>query len=646
MADALEKQVKLEGEAMADLAKPPRKLRLNFKKLGILGLVLVVLVGLGVVFGLLPALALKADIMALSQEAQGIPEGIQNQNLNQSIEKLATTKKFLDQLTADYRKLSWLKVVPVARSYYRDGERVTSGGRYLLEAGEVAIEALRPYSDLLGFGKENEVNKPQGMTTEQRLMLALDTLDKLGPSLDQVGAKLALASQETSQINPNRYPETLFGKKIRGNIADLVKMIDSTAKIAGEVKPIVSYLKPLLGFPGEKKYLLLFQNDAELRPTGGFLTAYAILSVNKGNFKPLGSSDIYSLDAKFGNRLPAPQPIKDYHKNVYNWHLRDMNLSPDFKVSMDTFWANYQKVGSSDIQGIIAIDTNVLVDLLRVLGPVGVADWGTFSAENDKRCNCPQVFYELERLADQPVGTLKAERKAMIGPLMHSILLNVMQSPRKRWPEFFNLVFSEVQEKHLLFYFLDPDIQKAVEALNAAGRIKETEADYLHVNDCNFAGAKSNMFIKEAFTQDIAVGGDGTVTKTLIIDYKNPEPASNCNLEAGELCLNALYRDWVRIYVPKGSQLIEATGSEIEVKTYEDLDKTVFEAFYGDTSLLRPQGKAQLTFKYQLPFKAVKGQPYKMLIQKQPGTYGYENIVKFDGRSEVFDLTMDKQLIL
>ena len=97
---------------------------------------MVVLVGLGVVFGLLPALALKADIMALSQEAQGIPEGIQNQNLNQSIEKLATTKKFLDQLTADYRKLSWLKVVPVARSYYRDGERVTNGGRYLLEAGE------------------------------------------------------------------------------------------------------------------------------------------------------------------------------------------------------------------------------------------------------------------------------------------------------------------------------------------------------------------------------------------------------------------------------------------------------------------------------------------------------------------------------
>lgn len=645
--DALENQVKLAEETMSDLTEPKKKFRVNFRKLGRIGVVLMALVALGVIFGLLPALAIKSDIVALSQEAKGITEGIQAQNLNQSIEKLASTKKSLDKLTADYGKLSWLKVVPFANNYYKDGERVASGGRYLLEAGEVAIEALKPYSDLLGFGGGgDEAKKPQEMTTEQRLMLALDTLDKLGPSLNKVGEKLELASKETSQINLNRYPEILFGKKVRGNVADLIKMIDSTAKIAGEVKPIVSYLKPLLGFPGEKKYLLLFQNDAELRPTGGFLTAYAILSVNKGNFKSLGSSDIYSLDAKFGNRLPAPQPIKDYHKNVYNWHLRDMNLSPDFKVSMETFWENYKKVGSADIQGIIAVDTNVLVDLLRVLGPIGVADWGTFSAANDKRCNCPQVFYELERLADKPVGTLKTERKAMIGPLMHSILLNVMQSPRKRWPEFFNLVFSEIQEKHILFYFLDKDIQKAIEALNAGGRIQDYDADYLHVNDANFAGAKSNMFIKESFTQEIEVGSDGTITKTLIIDYKNPEPASNCNLEAGELCLNALYRDWVRIYVPKGSELLEASGSEIEVKTYEDLGKTVFEAFYGDKAPLRPQGKAQLTFKYKLPFKAVKGQPYKVLIQKQPGTYGYENIIKLNGHSEVFDLKTDRQFSL
>lgn len=207
-----------------------------------------------------------------------------------------------------------------------------------------------------------------------------------------------------------------------------------------------------------------------------------------------------------------------------------------------------------------------------------------------------------------------------------------------------NVIFSNISEKHLLVYFFNEDIQKTMEVLNASGRIKDYEGDYLHINDCNFAGAKSNMFIKETFTQEIEVANDGGVVKTLTIDYKNPAPPSNCNLEAGELCLNGLYRDWVRIYVPQGSQLIEAQGSEVEVKTYDELGKTVFEAFYGDQSPLRPEGKAQLTFKYRLPFKVDKGQPYKILIQKQPGTYGYENIITFNGKEQTFELKADKEI--
>jgi len=152
------------------------------------------------------------------------------------------------------------------------------------------------------------------------------------------------------------------------------------------------------------------------------------------------------------------------------------------------------------------------------------------------------------------------------------------------------------------------------------------------------------MFIKESFDQKIEVSSDGSIVKTLTIDYKNPAPPSNCNLEAGELCLNGLYRDWVRVYVPKGSELIEVKGSEIEAKTYEDLGKTVFEAFYGDKSPLRPEGKAQLVFKYKLPFKYEKDKGYKILIQKQAGTYGYENIIDFNGEQKTFDLKTDKEL--
>lgn len=625
--------------------KSPKKGKKVFKIIAIIGAIILLLAAAVILLGILPSLKIKDDALALKQELSGISSGIQSQNLNQSIEKLASSKSELSKLSSDYRKLGWVGVIPYFGGFYKDGKRLILSGQYLLEAGEIAIDSLKPYSDLLGFEEKEENKIQEVMTTEQRLVLALDTLDKIQPSLDKIGEKLNQAKSEVDQIDPNRYPVTLFNKKIRENVSTLVTMVDGTTRMISEVKPIVSYLRPLLGIPDEKRYLILFQNDAELRPTGGFLTAYAVLSVNKGSLKPLGSFDIYSLDARFGNRVAPPAPIKEYHKNVFYWHLRDMNLSPDFKVSMETFLENYGKIEDKrKIDGVIAVDTNVLVDLLKVLGPIGVADWGNFSAENDQRCNCPQVVYELEKLADKPVGTLKTERKAIIGPLMHSILLNIMQSPRKKWPEFFNIAFANIQEKHLLFYFFNPEIQQAIEALNAAGRIKEYEGDYLHINDCNFAGAKSNMFIRVTVDQKIEIAADGEVTKTVKIDYQNPAPASNCNLEAGELCLNGLYRDWVRIYVPKGSELIESSGSETEVKTYEDLGKTVFEAFYGERAPLRPQGKAELTFKYKLPFKTQKGQEYRLLIQKQPGTYGYEYTTVIDGREQTFDLKTDREL--
>jgi len=596
-------------------------------------------------FAALPLMAMQKQAGVLSAEAKGIYEGIQSQDLNKAVEKIASTKSEFEKLNNSYKKMAWAKVVPLARNYYLDGERLFSGGRYLLETADLVVESLRPYSDLLGLEGSSAEKEAKATTTEQRLIMVLDTLDKIQPNLDKIGEKLDLAQKEIDNIKPNRYPKTLFGKKIRENVASLVSTIDGVASTVKEVKPIISHLKPILGVPQKKNYLLLFQNDAELRPTGGFLTAYAILSIDNGKFSTGASFDIYNLDDRFGNRLKAPEPILNYHKNVFNWHLRDMNLSPDFKVSMDTFMENYGKIEDpSKIDGIIAVDTKVLVDLLRVIGPIGVGGFGNFTAENDKRCDCPQVFYELELYADKPVAGLKEQRKGIIGPLMHSILLNAMGSPRKQWPLFMNTIFTNVAEKHLLFYFFDENIQKTMDVLNAGGKIKEYDGDYLHVNDCNFAGAKSNMFIKESFVQDIEIAGDGTVTKTLTIDYKNPAPASNCNLEAGQLCLNGLYRDWVRVYVPKGSELISSNGSEVTVKTYEELGKTVFEAFYGDQSPLRPQGKAELTFKYKLPFKVDKTQPYKILIQKQPGTYGYENIINLGKKTQTFELKTDREI--
>jgi hypothetical protein len=627
--------------------KPPSRKNLVKKALLLIG-ILLLLVVLAFFFLIRPLLALKDKVKTLSNQASEFSQLFESQDFKSAIGQIEVIDQSLDEIKASYTKLGWARFLPFLGRFYKDGEHLLESGQFLLEAADIAGQALIPYYDILGFEEKEEEKDEDPMTVEERLTLVLDTLDKITPQFDEIIGKLNLAKTEIEKIDPQRYPEKIFGQKVRERMIGATGLIESLAEVATEIKPIVAYLRPLLGIPDEKTYFLLFQNDAELRPSGGFMTAYAFLSVKSGKFTPLGSHDIYTLDSQFGNRLKAPEPILAYLPDVKYWHLRDMNLSPDFWESMNVFWKNYQKLpGARQVDGIIALDTQVLVDILRVLGEIGVSGWGNFSAEIDPRCDCPQVFYELEKYADKPVSTWREERKAIIGPLMHSILGNMMGSPRIKWPEFLDVFFTSIKEKHLLFAFFDEDLQGAIEALNAGGRIKDFEGDYFHLNDCNFAGAKSNMYIREEIVQEIKKESDGSLVKTVTIDYKNPAPASNCNLEKGDLCLNGYYRNWFRLYVPEGSKLIESTGSEIEVKTYDEFGKTVFEGFYGLTpsTSLKPEGKLTLTFKYRLPFKASE-EGFNLLVQKQPGTANHSYEVRFGGKIEKFELDGDKELQL
>ncbi len=421
-------------------------------------------------------------------------------------------------------------------------------------------------------------------------------------------------------------------------------LTDQSVSLITNAKPLIKILPQVLGEPDEKKYLVIFQNDKELRPTGGFMTAYSIFRLDSGVVHVDNSSDIYSLDATVPNKPVAPRPILLYLPKVPQLNLRDNNLSPDFKVSMEDFTKMYKTAGGyTKVDGIIAVDTHALVAAMNILGDINV-DGTTFTTKNDPRCDCPQVIYQLEVYADQPVQGIKENRKGIIGDLMYAIMNKAFSSsPKQYWGPLFQTMLTEMNEKHVLFYMYNKDAQAGFEGLNAAGRIVSSDGDYLHINEANFGGAKSNMFVGESVTQDYKLQSDGSIVKTLTIDYKNPYPPSDCNLERGNLCLNATLRDWFRIYVPKGSELVSSSGSEVKMTSYQELGKTVFEGFL----TVRPQGVAKLTVSYKLPFKLDGNSFLPLLIQKQAGTNDSAYTITAGGKDlEKFNLSSDKSLNL
>lgn len=631
-------------ETTTDTVDKPVKVRKPWKRWQkitlVVGLILVVLLSAaGVVAA--QTYSVVQQIQAEGQAAEVIARGAYDSFKTQNLPEVKVKLDELDQKLTDidnlYAKLGFYKNIPVARTYYLDGTHGLAAADAGLAAAKKSIDAVTPYADVLGFAGEGTF---QGGTTEDRLNIILQTLQKITPELDAITADLQTVEAELAQINPERYPEEIKGKQIRPLIIQAQTFSTGAVTAMTEYRPVIEQLPAIAGGNGErKKYLVLFQNDNELRPTGGFLTAFAVINVENGKVTPEKSDDIYELDKKFRKKLPIPEALGRYLTSENYWNLRDMNISPDFKTSMDTFYAEYVNLPGEpeDIDGIIAVDTEFLKTLVTILGPVEVPGYGTFSAEIDPRCDCPQIIYALSEIITRPTPYLREDRKGILGPMMRELLTKAYGAPKQQWPQLFQEGFKALEGRHIQLYFIDETAQKAAETINAAGRIMppEDQRDFFAVVNANLGGAKSNLFTSYEVTQVVSAPEDGMIEKTVEITYANSRKGDNCNLEAGLLCLNSTLRDWTRLYVPNGSELVSAQGFTTEPKVYDEGGFTVFDGFF----ILEPNSTAKLKITYKVPYSDTE--EYRLQIWKQGGIPSYETLMDVTGGQEKVEVRKD-----
>lgn len=590
------------------------------------------------------------EALSTKKSVEDLVAAAKEQNILKIKENLMSTKKSVEKFQDAYKGVSWLKYTPFLGSYIEDGEHAILAAGYGLEAGDLVVEIIEPYADIIGFDGGAQATSGNE-TAQDRLEFVIKTIPDLILRADKLVEITTKIGSEVEKIDPVKYPDTLAGYKVRPTLEEGIELVEFGSKMIENGKPLLEASPYLLGIKKDRKYLVLFQNDKELRPTGGFITAYTQAKVRDGKFEPGSSSDIYDLDEGYKPTIKAPDPLVKYLKGPYaisnRIRLRDMNWSPDFSESMKVFLSEVEKVNIKGLDGIIAVDTQLLVNLLDVIGPIGVSGYGEFSTKIVSECNCPQVIYELESFADVEGPIVWSEnepgkivyappnydnRKKIIGPLMNSILSNTLGQSKEKISPLFEAIFKSLMEKHVLFYSVDEKTQKSLETFGIAGKIDEYNGDYLHINDANLGGRKSNLYVTQEVVQDIVVTKDGLLEKTLTITYKNPADYDGW--------LNSVLPNWVRVYVPKGSQLVSFDGVEEKIDPYEDLDKTVFAGFFK----LRPKGVAKLVIKYNVPVKFSK--EYKLLIQKQAGKGKILHEIILGKQREDFYLEADKEVKL
>lgn len=577
-----------------------------------------------------PSLRLLQNLKKLPQEARPLKDALLLYDLDKLTLELNKFRRSVQAVGKDIEGLQKFSWAPFLGAYLDDAKNLYDFSVGSLNLSLKFTDLLRPYASSLGF-KSKEAKEPLA-GGQERLVGLTKVAPVLAQELPKFKNDLEALSAKLKNLDPNRYPEKIGQTVLRSRLLSLKEGVIGFSSSLSDLTSFFQVLPNLMGSGpgGRKNYLVIFQNDKELRPSGGFLTAYAVFSLDKGRLSATSASDSYFID--IDNKLsvydPAPAIVQKYLKLSDNkLFFRDANLSPDYRVSMEAvekIWNRSRLVPKID--GIIALDTHFVESMMGILGEVALPGYEKFTKEN--------IVAQMELVSNVRGTRLEKRqgRKDIIGALMQSMMQKAFAAGGKQYLNLLATGWQEASQKHLLFYFHDEATQALAEKYNFAGRVRDFDGDYLYVNDANFAGRKGNWFIKEEVSKETSLAKDKIVT-TLKIDYENSgkyDPDYNTG-----------YRDYVRVLVPAGSTLLSSEGSREAVTTGQDLGKTYFAGYMA----VDPLQKVRLTLKYETPKGSIiKNNTYKLLVQKQPGTDHFKYEVKVGRKLSPFELLTDKEV--
>jgi hypothetical protein len=344
----------------------------------------------------------------------------------------------------------------------------------------------------------------------------------------------------------------------------------------------------------ERAYLVMLQNDMELRPGGGFLGQYAIVKVKDGEVISTFVEDANILDQRITAKVGAPYPFQKM-MGTKKWKFRDSNFSPDFKVNAEKAQYFYKLgQGQENFDGVIGITANVLTSFLKATGPIEIEGYpGTYADENA----IIALEYQVEKnYAVQ--GIEKGDRKSVMNDLAKEIIKKISNLNTSQKLELMKIIFSDLEKKDVQIYMKDSDLQERVAAANWSGETDQKwKDDYLMTSDANMGAFKSDYYVKRSFEYSVDLSKD-VPTADLKITYQHTAQQKDW--------MTRDYLSYLRVYVPKGSWM---TGSENtgEMKFGEELGKT----FFG-TLISVPIGQAKtIEFTYTLPKDFTNGYSFR-----------------------------------
>ena len=504
------------------------------------------------------------------------------------------------------------------------GSRLVSAGKLLASGGEKFAEAANEVSLAFANWKIRQQASESGEQVESFSKQLRSPIAKILAGVSELENAAALLDLVEVEVLPDE-----LATKVGQAVSELQRFLEIAQPIV-ETLPI---LPDLLGDRVPRRYLLLFQNTTEIRPTGGFIGSIGILDLDDGFVKNFGIKNVYEVDGQLTRHFDPPE---GYEFITGSWGLRDSNFHPDFPTSAAAAEKLFEAAGSGSVDGVVAVNATFLEKFVAYLGGIKL-----------ERYNRAIAADELTLLLSLVIET-KVDGAA--NPKI--ILDEIWEVLKKKLPtiptsDLVTLAWRALNEKEIQFASSNTEFLDFARAVGVSNELLKTDGDYLFIVNTSLSGNKSDRFTSNEISHQTEIAADGTTINTVTLlrshawseaaERKIESLASEFRIPLSDNSKEILGRgrniDLVKVFVPAGSELISVEGMPHEsVATKSSTGKTYF--IFSLTT--QPKFSREVVLKYRLPQKFEESYSFLGEFQSGDSARSIEKTIRKNGE-QIFD---------
>lgn len=370
----------------------------------------------------------------------------------------------------------------------------------------------------------------------------------------------------------------------------------------------------VLGGEGKKTYVVLLQNNLEIRPTGGFLQSLALVTFDKGLLIDTQVLSTYDIDTKLPGAVEAPLEIQKY-LGEKNWYIRDGNWDPDFPLTAQRISWFIKESLKKQVDGVIALNYSSFQDLLEVLGPMELPEYEeTLTKDN--------LLERVEFHSDSEFARTDSQEKDYSQLVFTHLLQHMKTSSVESLGKVPEALSLSLTHKNMLLHFLNEKDQSTVQKMGWSGevvspscpqRFPQTNCivDSFYQVETNVGLNRVNEYIHRKMNERVDFSGD-VIKHIRTFTLENTAQSEGWPL--------GTYKTYIRFISEKNTNPKELTlnGKKLEAGKaliYLEKNKKIV-----GFPLEVPKGTS-VTVQYTYETEKLTDEPFSFLFfdQKQPG---------------------------